>query len=259
MFLIRTEFDKRATWIKLAFLCVVSLFAVLPDQHEITYILSRHIFAVGILFGLLFTGVFYTKLLPIINESSVIIMTITLLFVLFSHGDLANTYVLTGLTVPLLGVTILACTNWHLKGWWRFGAYVWFLICLLVLSVYGYPWHELDYLSGTSSITTWQVIQSLSSGAAFMYVILYVWCVVMLIPIPTKNKFSDRIREWRTYIAFLQRQYTHDQLPVRYNFVLIGVYGGLLTLNYFFRFVPLWFVLNGAFLLLQGMRYVAVR
>ena len=84
-------------------------------------------------FFLFVFGMVYPKLMPRINEQTIVVITAIVLLALYGQVELSLPW-LAALSLPLLGIFVLALTNLRVPAPLKSLFYFWYLICLLVMA-----------------------------------------------------------------------------------------------------------------------------
>ncbi|MFO7583514.1 MAG: hypothetical protein R6W69_02200 [Anaerolineales bacterium] len=161
---------------------------------------------------LFIAGLWYHKFLPRINEQTLVVVTAIVLLSLYGQVQL-DWYWLAALSVPLIGIFILALTKHILHPALKSLFYFWYLMCLLVMAYLG----TFDLLFNLDTGYLETSFNHFIAGAAGLFFLLHCVFLVRFFLMLTAN-----ILPWNRYlIALAMPQLFGDEQMSRRRFVVI--------------------------------------
>ncbi len=187
-------------------------------------------------FFLFIFGMVHPKLLPRINEQTIVLVNLVALFGLFTTTQL-EWYWLAALLLPSLGVLVAALTTRLIHPYLKSLLYFWYLICLLIMAfqnnyeMFFKPTSELELTSFDFFI----------GGAAGIFLLLHSIFLVRFFLMLSALVLSRN----RHLITLTMPQLFDDQQIPRLKFIgLLALFVGVAALNDFTGLAPSLSVLN---------------
>lgn len=241
--------SKKPPWEWLVFSIILSFSALLPDKDESVYKLFRHIMLMGYLLSFFVSfSLIIEKLIPKINEKTVLEYNIVLIYVIFSYFANSEFFLLIlGLIALPTFLTFFNSFNKRsLNKFWQTAIYIWFLTISFVILALQLNFNIIFSLfSGNVFAYRVSIFIALIYGMAVMSLAQNGMAILYLIPIPGKRQtFKERLKEVKEYIKDICHVYQDDQLKRNAGLLIIVLQGGILALNYFFNFLPHFLMIN---------------
>ena len=239
-------------WVMLG-IAALSLLGLGPGEGE--YVLSRHVISCLAIFYVLFALVFINRVLPVINERTLVHYTLVFHYWFwtclgdFPSKHFALTVVLTA--VPTIGVLVSACTPLRLSSGQRLAAYLWYLaisIALLASQILTGGFYPLVY-EGIDSLTGF--VLALTTGMSMLFLFSNVFYILALLPVRFPGQTAaKRMQKIQEHAQLIVGKYSDEQLRLPQMFLIICVQGGLVFANYHWKIVDDWLAIN---LMLMGL------
>lgn len=178
---------------------------------------------------LFIAGLWYHKFLPRINEQTLVVVTAIVLLSLYGQVQL-DWYWLAALSVPLIGIFILALTKHILHPALKSLFYFWYLMCLLVMAYLG----AFDLLFNLDTGYLETSFDHFIAGAAGLFFLLHCVFLVRFFLMLTAN-----ILPWNRYLITLAmpQLFGDEQMSRRRFVVILLVVLGILWANLQFGLV----------------------
>lgn len=172
---------------------------------------------------LFIAGLWYHKFLPRINEQTLVVVTAIVLLSLYGQVQL-DWYWLAALSVPLIGIFILALTKHILHPALKSLFYFWYLMCLLVMAYLG----AFDLLFNLDTGYLETSFDHFIAGAAGLFFLLHCVFLVRFFLMLTAN-----ILPWNRYLITLAmpQLFGDEQMSRRRFVVILLVVLGILWAN----------------------------
>lgn len=237
---------------------VLALFAFMPAKNEHAYNLDAHIimsiwyFFLAFAFVTTFVG--RDAILPVINEATVLSMTVLAWGIILGNMP-AVLYCIVPAAIATPFVILIAFTDVKLPNFAQAFFYGWFMFTVLTAAYfqitaggYAIPFGTMPPDPNIPEL----VVKLFLTGMVTMYAVAYLLYLFELVPVPGKHQsISDRIRQWLEYMDFLATKYSEDQLKPLFAFLVILAEGGVLITNHAFHLVPDLVVVNAIIVLSQ--------
>jgi hypothetical protein len=217
-----------------------SMVAFLPGKNESEYNLYAHCVLYIFCFILSCSGIFSRKILPKINERSLLLFNVQ-----FLYFGIVKLYPVIGhhpiAFIPLfiagicsLSVLINAIIPVKPPRWAKIYFYAWYLVMSVGMLFLIFPAGILLDILSMDRIVKLGWLQCVTSGMIAVYLGLNTLNVFLLIPIPGKGQsFENRIKDLREHIAMLNSKYEDEQLKPIESILLLCASLGFLLLNHF--------------------------
>jgi len=204
-----------------------------------------------IIFSILFSIVAEEEILPEISEQTILSFTLVFWYICFTHFSVGFSHLWVKIAlIPSIATLIISFINRKLGFFWKLFFYNWFLLLIIFFGIFYFSFGNLSFFFIKENIKNLSVIGVMATGMAFLYLIANSFYFFELFPIPGKHQsFRERIEMWKEHTRLLTSKYTDYQLKPAYSFLLILFQGGILVLNYFFKFVSEDLIISIAILL----------
>lgn len=238
LFLVRGSWD----WKRFFGSILAGFFGMLPGKHEHEYDASFHIlFSFGV-FSVAIANFFRDEILPKINEAVLLSYSLTFLFSFisfFNHGNPLYGAFLVLASFPMAGVLFIAFCKTRLNFFWKVFFYSWYMCVTILLGLFQFRYGTLSVFFSDNILIRGDTWGYVSSGMAFLYLVVNATYLFELIPIPGKHQtWADRMREWHELTSLMTQRYDDDeQLSYMWAALIILLQGGLYFLDYRYRFV----------------------
>jgi hypothetical protein len=198
------------------------------------------LFLIACVFAVSYAFCFKKKILERINKEILMVWTLVGLYVVF-RSPLAISY--PPVFVPLLVLGLLPIMNAFVgldaRYGWKVYFYIWFLCVLVGIAASKFAFSTVanvfDFSHVTENVTA---LQMFVIGMSFMYLVVNLWYVVELIPLPGKHQsFSDRLEEVEEDLEILADDYDDEQVGWWKTVLLLALTVSVLAANYFVNFV----------------------
>ena len=225
---------------KLGGCCLVSFAGLIPGKHETHYHLNVHLFLIACAFAIAYAWCFKEKILERINKEILMVWTLAGLYVVF-RSPLVISH--PPVFIPLLVLGLLPIINafagFDAAYGWKVYFYIWFLCVLVGIAASKFAFSTVanvfDFSHVTAEITA---LQMLVIGMSFLYLVVNLWYVVELIPLPGKHQsFSERLEQVEQDMEILADEYDAEQVSWWKTVLLLVISVSALAANYFMNFV----------------------
>jgi hypothetical protein len=192
-------------------------------------------------FFLFVFGMVHPKLLPRINEQTIVVINLVVLYSLLSTSQLAW-YWIAALLLPSLGVLVMALTTRIIHPMLKSLLYFWYLICLFIMA---YQNNYEMFFKPTSELRLTS-LDYFIGGAAGIFLLLHSIFLVRFFLMLSAN-----ILPYNRYLINLAMpQLFDDQQIPRLKFLgILALFAGIAALNHFTSFASSLSVLNVLILL----------
>jgi hypothetical protein len=193
-----------------------------------------------VMFCVFFAVVFKDKILASINKELLLIWNLIVVYLFFGY---INWHAVPILTIALLAFSAVSIANAFLTvdryAVWRGLLYVWFLVMIIGLAVSRlvlattealfYPGHNLASFS----------ISAFFVGGAFVYLLVHVWYLVELAPVPrAQESLQERWAMVRRNLGVFSDAYHVEPLHRGSLIVATTIVGVLLLINFGTHIMP---------------------
>jgi hypothetical protein len=253
---------KPDNW-KIAGCLLFTLFAFFPGQHlNGDYNFPMHLLISFFYFVLAFAILFKDDILPAINERTLLIFTMIFWYAHISFAGLDMFYFqpITWFAAPFSALVLFhafapVVVGFRTKVW----LYVWFLISVTSVSYQYFSASFLQTFWNSDHLYQVTALDAFLTGSTFLYLGSNIFYLTDLIPIPGKRqKWSDRMKQWREYIQLLGKKYEGYQLRVWQSAGILVFLGSLFSLNYVYQFLAPQLLLSFALVVLSLSERVGV-
>lgn len=197
-------------------------------------------FQAGIMFisfSFLFVfGMVHPKLLPRVNEQTIVVINLVVLYSVLSTTQLAW-YWLVALLLPSLGTLVMALTVRVIPPIFKSLLYFWYLVCLVIMAF------QNNYTMFISNVPEAQLtsVDYFIGGAAGIFLLLHSIFLVRFFLMLTAIILPSN----RYLITLTMPQLFDDQQIPPLKFLgILALFAGIVALNYFTNFAPSINVLN---------------
>jgi hypothetical protein len=244
------RFEKGDLW-KIGAALIFGLAGLAPGKHEsgTQYIQS---FGVHILFALTlysgtFAAVFDKKLLSPLNQQLLIVWNLLLLYAMaVAH---LNIWWFAAVLLPTAFVILNAFYNIDGTFVTKVLLYGWFIVILVGLGLLHISYGNLAlFFNNFSDTSSLHLVEMFLTGTVFFYLVANIWYLLRLIPVTKKNQStSDRMWEIRADLELMASEYIWEKDNRIHNALVIALVTTVLAINYFYNFIPSWFLIIGSF------------
>jgi len=239
IFLLIGQFEPK-DFLKVGGCCVGSLAGLIPGKHETHYHLNFHLFLIACVFAIGYALCFKEKILERINKEILMVWTLVGLYIAL-RTPLVMSYppIFPALLVLGLLPVINAFAGFDARYGWKVYFYIWFLCVLVGIAASKFAFSTVanvfDFSHSTETITA---LQMFVIGMSFLYLVVNLWYVVELIPLPGKHQsFSERLEQVEEDLEILADDYDDEQVRWWKTVLLLAVAVSVLATNYFVNFV----------------------
>lgn len=223
----------KTTGLMMALACVLSFLVKLDNPEVPINTLIHYSFIIySILFGLAFMG----KILPVIQERTMLLFTILFWYGWIAHFEsvamIFNNQFLLIAIIPTLISVFASLSPYVLPKFIRIIQYMWYLVITLSFSfilMNGYFWEtlKLNIPNGISNLDLFL------SGYIGLFIVTNIFYLYFFIPIPCKHQsMKERMKILKEYLSLLIKKYNNNQLKPIYSLLYIAVFSLILYLNY---------------------------
>jgi hypothetical protein len=175
-------------------------------------------------------GMVHPKLLPRVNEQTIVVITAIVLLSLFGQAELAW-YWLAALTLPIVAIFLMVLTTFIMPPALKSLYYFWYLICLFAMAYQS----NFDLFFNSASADPQASFDYFIAGAAGIFLLLHSIFLVRFFLMLTANILPKN----RYLIQLAMPQLFSDEQMPRYKFlVILLVVVAVLLLNRQFGFTP---------------------
>lgn len=175
-------------------------------------------------------GMVIPKLLPRVNEQTIVVITAIVLLSLVGRAELAW-YWLAALAVPIVAIFLMALTTFVMPPLFKSLYYFWYLICLFLMAYQG----NFDLFFNSASADPQTSFDYFIAGAAGIFLLLHSIFLVRFFLMLTANILPKN----RYLIQLTMPQLFSDEQMPRYKFLVILLLVVIaLWANRQFGFVP---------------------
>lgn len=206
--------------------------------------LYTHIFISFMVFSGVF-GIFFRKeILPVLNEGTLLVLSIALWYVFFAYYPSftgTTTLLICLILIPMtMGTLLLAFTNYVVGPELIVVLYTWFLVMVVSLGLAQFPIWSLSLFFNRLGPSPLGFLDVLLTGMVSAYIVINATYILALVPIPwhRRQDFTERWREVRVHAKILIQKYSDHQLEPRESLLIILILGGLLFTNSFLKLIP---------------------
>ena len=235
-------------WRKLAFCLALGVLGFLPGKHEHAYQPLVHVLVALFLFAVIFALTFKEDILPTISETVLLLYSSIFWFAFFSYyyeGTAFQNAVLLVLLVPTAATLFVACRKTQLYFSLKLILYTWFLFIIVSLGFFQFPYRQLAIFMADSQVPWTTPVESVSAGMAFLFLAANAMYIFYLVPVPGKGQsWKGRMREWHEFTDLVTARFDDSQAMRRETLAVLVAVGGLLLLNYEYRWLPASLLIN---------------
>ena len=151
---------------------------------------------------------FQDKVLPFVSQSTVLIYTVIMWFLIFVSNDVSYT---SNIFVILVAFTVFGLVASFLSSslgiWSQIVSYLWYLIVNLALLVYSFI-PALSMLFNRPTTDIFNEIKIASLGMTFLFFANNIWAIFYLVPIPGKSQsWEDRMVAWKSLVCSMRDRF----------------------------------------------------
>ncbi len=206
--------------------------------------LHTHVLICFVIFLFFFGLMLKKKILPVVNEKTLLVLNIALWYVFLIHyPSFSSTlnFIICLILVPMTVATLVMAFIDHVVGpALTLVFYVWFLVMIVFLGLAQFPVWNLALFFDQLGPSPTGLMDVLLTGMLFSYIATNAIFVVVLIPYPWSEDqaFEERWEEVKDHAKTLIKKFSHDQLKPKESSLIILVLGGLLMLNLCLELIP---------------------
>jgi len=178
---------------------------------------------IGLGLFLLYFGVVDPRLLPRVNEQTVLVVHTTIILNLLLNSPRPSPLILLALLVPTIGVLYLALTKRTISPVAKALVYLWYLVSLLLLAIQ----NDFGGLFSTS-VSEPTLLESYITGAASIFLLLHSLFLIRFFLMVSSLIFPYN---WRYMQTVMPKLFSDEQIPLWQVLVLEGIVVGIVVLN----------------------------
>lgn len=206
--------------------------------------LYTHVFISLVVFIGVFAIVFRRKILPVVNERTLLVLNLALWYVFLAYYPIFPQklkILICLILIPMtISVNMMAFTDYVVGPALRLLFYMWFLIMIVFLGLAQFPIWNLSLFFDQMSTGRLGFLDVFLIGMVFCYIATHAIYILILIPIPydSDRSFKSRWKEVKAHAKVLIEKYSYDQLKQEEALLIMLILGGLLAANLFLELVP---------------------
>ena len=210
-----------------------------------------------------FAILFRKKIMPIVSERTLLVLNMALWYVFLANFPMFSFKIkllICMVLIPLtIGVNLMAFVDHVVGPGLTLLFYTWFLVMILSLGLFQFPFWNLSLFFGKIGAAKLGFMNALLTGMVFSYIVIHMFYILALIPIPyyKEQSFSQRWREVKKHAKLIIEKYSHQQLRQEEALLIVLILGGLLAANLFFQLIPDHLVIN--FLIVIVPQFISER
>jgi hypothetical protein len=156
-----------------------------------------------------------------------------------------------------MATVIAAFRNAQLSFPLKLVLYTWFLCIIVCVGLFQFPFSQLTLFYSDRQIPWVTPTESISAGMAFLFLAANATYIYYLIPIPGRSQsFKSRMKEWHEFTDLMTQRFDDQQKAQRQTWLLLLSAGGVLLLNFVFRWLPTTLLIN-TLIVLPGLLFAA--
>ncbi len=258
-------------YLKLLWCFWSSLFWLVPWKNEDEYDLFFHILAVYVMFIILYVVSFAEKIIQAISEITVYVLTLSMwyivIFKLYNPYSLWNGAVIWMPIFVLSIISFLVAKSIYLEEnseKEELALYISFILMLVFLSLLKISFWNLDVFFTPNYAINKSFLDIFITWSIFSYSIWYIAYIIQMIPFhfskyDTQKDIEQRVKKFKW---ILTKNFTNDQLSIKFAWVVFVVMAIFFALDYYFLKLPNTLVVDISFILvvlLQFFNYLLTR
>ena len=211
---------------------------------------AAHVVVFAVVFSVCFGYILRDLILPAINEQVLIIWNLLFLYVYFSRSNGLGVFTYIILTLSLLTLAN-GFLDLHSRKFWKVFFYAWFLFMVVYFAFTQFTFHNLSFLTATQPVAGLNGLVALLTGMAGFYLIVNFWYLFRLIPLPLSRSttYTERINEWKSDTRAMASKFKDIKIKPLGTSLIILLLGAALALNFHFRIVSDWLIIDLALVL----------
>ncbi|MBI3980643.1 hypothetical protein HY345_01465 [Candidatus Microgenomates bacterium] len=231
----------------------IALSALLPYKHEVGYNIFSHITFYYILFVFFFTLLTAKESLAHISEGSILKYHLLFWYIFLLN---ANTATNDFLSIWNYSVFLLAIPASALILFISFSkranstatevlVYLWFVLINISLIIFQYQAGLLSFDWQHTPASLFGMLIFIINGLIFFQLISNCAVIYSLLPIPGKHQsFQSKLKQIKEFISILTEKVSDKQVETGETVFILTLEGGLLFLNYIYRWFPDFWLIN---------------
>ncbi len=230
---------------------LVLIAIIVPVSYIINLLKNKYVLSIEVviiefvfLYSVLFIGIFREDILPYINES--IILQLTIISCYFALTSRLPTILIYPLFFIVPYVVFLNFSSYELGNIPKFLLYVWYLLMsAVILGILMYA-----RLTRLYQLPVFSILDAFLGGMISLRLFTPIYFLLQLIPFPSKQtSFSDRIYEVKIEIEQMIQHYINFQVRITATLLTVLLQTAILALNYWLNILPEWSVIDGSIIL----------
>jgi len=201
-------------------------------------------------YSAVFAILFRKKIMPIVSEKTLLVLNMALWYLFLAYSPMFPFKVKLLICLVLIPMTVsvsLMAFIDHVVGpGLTLLFYTWFLVIIVSIGLAQFPFWKLSFFFGKISAARFGSVNVLLTGMVFSYIVIHIFYILALIPIPyyKEQSFEERWREVKKHANLIIEKYSHQQLRKDEALLIVLILGGLLAANLLFQLIPDHLVIN---------------
>ena len=223
-----------------------SLLGLMPGKHETLYVLPEHLLFMVIVFGICYGYYFRERLMQAISEQGLLFWNILLAYALYLNSAWTMQWWFVWLAIPSAATLLLCLVPWRMGYSAKAICYVWYLAMVSIIGFLQFRFGNFAFLLDVSGNPVPPPdIDAFVSGMAFLYLVINVYYIVYLIPMPAKHQpIADRLKNVRAELDLMVVRFSDDQSRVLSTALIIAAVGGVCVVNEHWHLMSGWLLIN---------------
>jgi hypothetical protein len=198
----------------------------------------------------IFAILFRKKIMPIVNERTLLVLNMALWYLFLAYFPMFSFKVkllICLVLIPMtIGVNLMAFIDHVVGPGLTLLFYTWFLVMILSLGLFQFPFWNLSLFFGKIGADRLGFMNALLTGMVFSYIVIHMFYILALIPIPyyRAQSFRQRWSEVKKHAKLIIEKYSHQQLRQEEALLIVLILGGLLAANLLFQLITDHLVIN---------------
>lgn len=218
---------------------VVSLLVIV--EFKISYNLGYYSLISIISYVIFYSIVQVKNILPLISEQSLLQLSLISLYIFninYYDNDLTGNILLFILLCFSSVMIFFGFINYKFPNPLKIFFYTYFLLINTFLGIFYFSFQIISIFIMSEANSNIGIYEAFFGGLAFMYLVSNCFYLYLLMPIPGKRQtLAERLKEWRQFTSVMIEKHTDAQLHPAQTVLNVLFFGGILTLNYIYRFM----------------------
>jgi hypothetical protein len=240
--LLRHLDSKDIKWLAVTFITTGAL-GFVPLKHESAYSPARHAMIACGLFVWFVAWILRDRVLPRIQEGTVLIWTCIFVYAVASAFGPAHPITIAAMAIALVMAIVLVLPM-SFAG--KLIAYAWFLVMVTAIAALEFRFADFGFIVG-GRVGELGYSTAVLDGMAFAYLGVHSIYLLMLIPIPLalgREAFRRRMRQWRSDTAAMAARFSDRRVDPVLALAVMTSLGAVLYWNLLTRAVAPWLLIN---------------